>query len=311
MSYQNTKFFICKIMSKIDILKNYEILKSLVDNSRQYLVGDLKIPQKLNFIFDTNIEIGITDYSEYQSELPHTHSVAYEYQYMLSGHTFYLDIETNEEFEFKKGDFFKISPGFKYAQKSKKGTRILFIKVPPGNDKINLESDKFITDWLNEKVKTIRKDFTNDSNSPKPNSLKPATAVALFNENNELLLLKRRDSKNWTMPGGTLDFGENLTSCAVREVFEETGYKIEISEIIGTYTNPNTVVQYSDGEVRQEFTIVYSGNIISGTPKIDEESLELKWMKIDSINQLPLAPSQKTRIKDVVDYKKTNNQFLR
>lgn len=298
-------------MSKIDILKNREIIDSLIDNSRQYLVGNLKNPQNLSFIFDENIEIGITAYSDYQYELPHTHSNAFEYQYMLSGHTFYLDIESNDEYEFKKGDFFRISPGLKYAQKSKSGTKILFVKIPPGNDKINLNPDDKVETWLKEKVKTIRKDYTNDQNSPKPNSLKPATAVALFNEKNKILLLKRKDSKNWTMPGGTLEFGENLTDCAIREVYEETGFNINIENIIGTYTNPKTVVEYSDGEVRQEFTILYSGRIISGTPKIDEESLDIKWIKLDNVHELDMAPSQKIRIKDVVNFKKTNYQHLR
>lgn len=298
-------------MSKIDILKNTEIVDSLVDNSRQYLVGELKNPQNLDFIFDENIEIGITAYSDYQYEPPHTHSNAFEYQYMLAGHTFYLDIETKEEYEFKKGDFFRISPGFKYAQKSKRGTRILFVKVPPGNDKINVPLDEKVKTWLKEKVKTIRKDYTNDPNSPKPNSLKPATAVALFNDNNEILLLKRKDSKNWTMPGGTLEFGESLTDCAIREVNEETGFNIKIGNVIGTYTNPKTVVEYSDGEVRQEFTIVYSGIIISGKPKIDDESLDMKWIDLEKVHELDMAPSQNIRIKDVVSFKKTNSQHLK
>lgn len=139
-------------MSKIDIIKNSEIVDSLFDNSRQYLVGDLKKPQNLNFIFDKNIEIGIAAYSDFQSELPHTHTDTFEYHFILSGHTFYLNIETNDKYEFKKGDFFLIKPGFKYAQKSKKGTKILFIKTPSGNDKIDLPSNNEIESWLKDKI---------------------------------------------------------------------------------------------------------------------------------------------------------------
>lgn len=298
-------------MKKINIIRNKEIIKSLIDNNRQYLVGDLKKPQNLRHILDDNIEIGITSYSNYEYELPHTHTVAFEYQYVLSGHTFYLDIESEEEYEFKKGDFYRISPSLKYAQKSKNGTQILFVKLPPGNDKIDIEPKKYAQNWLVKKIKTSRKDYTLDKNSPKPNSLKPATAVALFNKDNEILLLKRKDSKNWTMPGGTLEFGENLIDCAKREVLEETGYIIEINNLIGTYSNPNTVVEYSDGEVRQEFTIVYSGIIISGKPKIDEESITFTWINIREVEKLDMAPSQRIRIKNVIEFKNLGKQSFR
>jgi 8-oxo-dGTP pyrophosphatase MutT (NUDIX family) len=34
-------------------------------------------------------------------------------------------------------------------------------------------------------------------------------------------------------PGGTLDFAESLTSCAIREVREETGLQIRITGLVG------------------------------------------------------------------------------
>ena len=58
------------------------------------------------------------------------------------------------------------------------------------------------------------------------------------------------------MPGGTLDFAESLTDCAIREVREETGFNIRITGLIGTYTDPHILIAYSNGDVRQEFTLV-------------------------------------------------------
>jgi 8-oxo-dGTP pyrophosphatase MutT (NUDIX family) len=45
----------------------------------------------------------------------------------------------------------------------------------------------------------------------------------------------------------------------VREVKEETGYDVEVETITGTYTNPNHVMRYDDGEVRQQFSICFAG----------------------------------------------------
>src|SRR5262245_44763121 len=117
-----------------------------------------------------------------------------------------------------------------------------------------------------------RRDYYHDPEAPKPNSIRPAAAVALFDSGGNILLLRRKDNDKWTMPGGTLDFGESLTDCAVREMREETGLQIRITGLIGTYTDPHIFIAYSDGEVRQEFTFVYAAEIESGELKIDDES---------------------------------------
>ena len=121
-------------------------------------------------------------------------------------------------------------------------------------------------------------------------------------QNESILMLKRSDNKRWTMPGGTLDFGESLIECAIREVKEETGLDIEITDIIGTYTDPNIRVAYSDGEVRQEFTIVYAGKCTSKYVVLDEESTDYKWVPLCEVNSLELASSQKRRIADVLAF---------
>jgi len=65
---------------------------------------------------------------------------AFEFQYMTAELTAYLDLNIAEEHVFRKGDFYVIEPGVVYAQKSASGTEILFIKVPPGNDKVPVDA---------------------------------------------------------------------------------------------------------------------------------------------------------------------------
>ncbi len=159
-----------------------------------------------------------------------------------------------------------------------------------------------------------RRDYFYDSEAPKPNSIRPAAAVALFDSGGNILLLRRKDNDKWTMPGGTLDFGESLTYCAIREVREETGLQTRITGLIGTYTDPHILIAYSDGEVRQEFTFLYAAEIESGELnelKIDDESKEAAWVPLSSAVELPLAESQRRRLKDVVEYQKERQTFLR
>jgi ADP-ribose pyrophosphatase YjhB (NUDIX family) len=156
-----------------------------------------------------------------------------------------------------------------------------------------------------------RRDYFYDKNAPKPNSIKPAAAVALFNDQRKILLLRRKDNDKWTMPGGTLDYGESMTACAIREVREETGFNIRVSGLIGTYTDPNILIAYSDGEVRQEFTLVYAAEIESGELRIDDESKEAAWVDLSAVAQLSLAESQRRRLVDVVDFPSKGQPFLR
>lgn len=289
-------------MGQFKVIKNEDIRLSLEDKTRQYFAGNLKKPQILDFIKNDEVEIGITSYKTHSREIPHRHTIAIEYQYVINGRTQYMDLDTEEIYDFSRGDFFAIYPGTTYAQKSKPNTEILFIKVPSINDKRIMETNDIVEKWLSEKLHTIRKDYYHDFNAPKANSIRPAAAVALVSKDERILMLRRADSNNWTMPGGTMKFNESLQECAIREVFEETGLNVEIVDIIGIYTDPEVRVAYSDGEVRQEFTVLYYGHIKGGNEQIDDESMELRWINMDKLSEIHMATSQKKRIKDVIQF---------
>lgn len=297
-------------MGKIVKIENETIKKSLENTTRQYFAGNLSKPQEIEFVRDERLEIGISSYPDYKHEPTHVHSVATEYQYMISGWTEYMDVETGEISEFRKGDFYAILPGTAYAQRVKAGTNILFIKTPSINDKQLVDISPEQEKWLTERMKTVRTDFFYREDAPEANSIKPAAAVAILNGKRELLMLHRKDNKKWTMPGGTLEFGESMVDCALREVKEESGLSVEIKDIIGTYTDPNIRIAYSDGEVRQEFTIVYYGETKDFDVKLDEESSQFVWVSLDEVNDLPLADSQRRRIDDVIAYLNTGRKAL-
>lgn len=297
-------------MGRIIKITNDEIANAMEGLRRQYLVGNLKLPQKLMHVSSEKLEIGISSYAEYTEEQPHRHSMATEYQYVLSGWTKYIDTDEMVEYEFKKGDFYAIETNTAYAQKCKAGTKILFIKVPSINDKKVVDVTKKIQNWYDEGLKTIRKDYSHLPDMPKANSMKPAAAVAII-KGTKVLMLKRKDNKKWTLPGGTLELDESLVDCAIREIKEECGLDVVVSDIIGTYTDPDIRIEYSDGEVRREFTIVFYGTVQSDNVTLDEESSEYQWISLDEVEELPMAESQKKRIGDVKEYFHTQKKVFK
>lgn len=143
-----------------------------------------------------------------------------------------------------------------------------------------------------------RRDYEDDPNAPEANSLVPAASAVVVDEGGNVLLQRRTDNGMWALPGGKMDLGESIGDCAVRETFEETGITVEITGIVGTYTNPGHVFAYDDGEVRQEFSICLLGQPTGGTLRTSDESFEVSWFAPDAIDALPMVPSIRKRIND-------------
>lgn len=134
-------------MARIISISASSLDEALSGTTRQYLAGRLQKPQSLQHIDTDLLEIGLTRYTQDTIENPHYHRVAHEFQYVTRGFTVYLDVETSREYRFSTGDFYLIEPGVQYAQKSKAGTEILFIKLPPGNDKVDLPVTPELRAW--------------------------------------------------------------------------------------------------------------------------------------------------------------------
>jgi ADP-ribose pyrophosphatase YjhB (NUDIX family) len=141
-----------------------------------------------------------------------------------------------------------------------------------------------------------RTDYFDDPNAPQPNSMVVAASAVVTDDTERILLLRRTDSGNWALPGGTMELGESLPACAVREVREETGLTIEITGLVGTYTDPRHVIAYSDGEVRQQFNICFTGRITAGTLTGSDESTALRFVSPAELDQLPIHPTQRLRL---------------
>ncbi|KAI4373306.1 hypothetical protein MLD38_011442 [Melastoma candidum] len=84
----------------------------------------------------------------------------------------------------------------------------------------------------------------------------PRVAVVVFLlKGNTVLLGRRRNShgdSTYALPGGHLEFGESFEECAGREVEEETGMKIEGTELL---TVTNNV--FRDGEKPLHYVTVF------------------------------------------------------
>lgn len=147
-----------------------------------------------------------------------------------------------------------------------------------------------------------RIDYYDDPNAPKANSLVPSVNVVVENDKGEILMIRRTDNGNWALPGGAIDLGESVTQAAIRETKEETGIDVEITGLVGIYSDPKHVIHYtSNNEVRQEFSIVLIGRMIKGSLQISDESSVVAWIKPECLAKKQIDKSMALRIGDYMD----------
>lgn len=108
---------------------------------------------------------------------------------------------------------------------------------------------------------------------------KQAVYGIVFNkERTQVLMVKRRDIPVWVLPGGGLDRDETPEMGAVREVLEETGYRVTIIRKVAEYLPVNKMTQY---------THLFECRILDGSAQTGSETQEVGYFPLDSLHKLP------------------------
>jgi len=108
----------------------------------------------------------------------------------------------------------------------------------------------------------------------------PKVAVAVVIEKDGRLLFVQRAVNPfkglWTLPAGFLDAGEDPVDASSREVREETGLEIEISELIGIISGQ----EYAKGA---HLVLVYRASIMGGELKPGDDAARAEFFKLDNL----------------------------
>ena len=107
-------------------------------------------------------------------------------------------------------------------------------RFPSGSDRGSGE--------LRNAVGVGRVDFYHDPAAPPANSIVPSVTVAVRDGAGRILLVHKIDNDYWALPGGAVDLGESAAEAALRETAEETGVTIELTGLVGIYTDPGHVM---------------------------------------------------------------------
>jgi 8-oxo-dGTP pyrophosphatase MutT (NUDIX family) len=124
-------------------------------------------------------------------------------------------------------------------------------------------------------------------------TLRPGASAAILDDAGRLLLTKRSDNGEWCLPGGGVDPGERPAETAIREVYEETGLLIRITDLLGVYSNPDVVVVYPDGSRVQIISTLFRAEAVSGQAATSSEVTEFGWFTAEEAAELTLIANHK------------------
>lgn len=98
-------------------------------------------------------------------------------------------------------------------------------------------------------------------------------------------------NRNWTTPGGRVEEGESPVAALKRETLEESGYEIEVGDLIGVYSKT-----YVD-----DLVLTFEGRVFSRSPwTANEEISEVKWFHRSELpDEMSLVV--RTRIQDAFE----------
>lgn len=119
----------------------------------------------------------------------------------------------------------------------------------------------------------------------------PAVAAAIFNENGEVLLQKRKDVNKWCIISGHVEFGETIEAAILREIEEETNSKADIVRFIGVYSSPDSQTYNYSNRTVQYITSYFEARLTGSIPPgfSNSETQELRFFKTGNIpNDLAL-----------------------
>jgi ADP-ribose pyrophosphatase YjhB (NUDIX family) len=100
-----------------------------------------------------------------------------------------------------------------------------------------------------------------------------------FGDTNLVYFMERSDGSGWCLPCGWVEPQERPCDAAVREVFAETGLKVEVRQLVGVFTRmpgpktgPHTMI-----------AVVHLCDVVGGEMTLSHEGLDLRYWPINEV----------------------------
>lgn len=108
--------------------------------------------------------------------------------------------------------------------------------------------------------------------------------AAVFRQG-ELLMVHERIDGSWALPGGWADVGDVPSEAAERETWEEAGFKVKATKVVGVY-DANRMPELN---LYHAYKIIFLCDLLDGKARTSHETSEVKFFTRDEIPLASLA----------------------
>lgn len=131
---------------------------------------------------------------------------------------------------------------------------------------------------------------------------------AIVWRDDQVLLIRRGTPPNqgaWSLPGGKQELGETVAAAAAREVWEETGVRITVADVVAVVD----LIQRDDqGHIQYHYTLVdLLAHWQSGDARAATDAADVAWTTLDELAHYELW-SETERVIRLADVRRREHQ---
>ena len=135
----------------------------------------------------------------------------------------------------------------------------------------------------------------------------PGVRAIIVNDKDEVLLQRRTDTGDWSLPAGGVELGETALGALHREVLEETNLEVLAAAPMALYSGMSQQFEYPNGDKIQAFAVTFIVRQWRGVPQADgEEGSEVSFWPLDKLPENLV----KRHLDTLRDFQRYNGKFI-